>query len=49
VVLFTGLHEYGESYRRLFLLDVPGTPPAAYRTDRLEDVGPLVGKLLPIG
>jgi len=48
-VLFTGLHDYGESYRRLFLPDVPGAPPAAYRTDRLEDVAPLVGQLLPVG
>jgi FMN phosphatase YigB (HAD superfamily) len=48
-ILFTGLHEYGESYRRLFLPDVPDPPPANYRTDRLEDVGPLIGKLLPTG
>ena len=46
-VLFTGLHEYGESYRRLFLPDVPGVPQATYRTDKLADVAPLVAKLLP--
>jgi len=47
-ILFTGLHEYGESYRRLFLPDVPSMPTADYRTDRLADVGSLVGKLLPV-
>jgi len=46
-ILFTGLHEYGESYRRLFLPGVPGVPEADYRTDRLSEVAPLVGKLLP--
>jgi len=46
VVLFTGLHEYGDSYRKLFLLDDPGEPAAPYRADRLEDVAPLVEKLL---
>jgi len=46
-ILFTGLHEYGEKYRRLFLPDVPGVPEADYRTDRLADVAPLIGKLLP--
>lgn len=47
-VLFTGLHSYGESYRRLFLSDEPGTPPAPYHADRLEDVGPIIERLLPI-
>jgi len=47
-ILFTGLHQYGESYRRLFLPEVPGVPPADYRTDRLSDVAPLVGKILPV-
>ena len=46
-ILFTGLHAYGESYRRLFLPDVPGVPAADYRTDRLAEVAPLVEKLLP--
>jgi putative hydrolase of the HAD superfamily len=48
MVLFTGLHAYGESYRRLFLPDVPGAPAASYRTDRLAEVAPLVERLLPI-
>jgi len=47
-ILFTGLHRYGESYRRLFLPDVPSMPAADYRTDRLTDVGSLVGKILPV-
>jgi len=47
-VLFTGLRSYGESYRKLFLPDVPGAPPAQYRTDRLAEVGPIIEKLLPI-
>ena len=45
-VLFTGLHEYGEKYLRLFL---SGSPPASaetLRTDRLERVLPLVEDLL---
>jgi FMN phosphatase YigB (HAD superfamily) len=49
VVLFTGLHDYGESYRKLFLPDVPDSPSASYRVDRLEEVGPIVGRLLPVG
>lgn len=48
VVLFTGLHAYGESYRKLFLPAVPGMPPAEFRTERLEEVGPLVERLLPV-
>ena len=48
-VWFTGLHSYGDSYRKLFLPDVPGAPPNDYRTDRLEEVGTIVEKLLPIG
>jgi FMN phosphatase YigB (HAD superfamily) len=47
-VLFTGLHSYGERYRKMFLTEVPGEPPAKYRTDRLSEVGPIVRKLLPL-
>ncbi|MGD1100239.1 MAG: HAD family hydrolase [Thermoplasmata archaeon] len=47
-VLFTGLHSYGDRYRKLFLADFPGEPAAKYRTDRLEEVGPIVEKLLPL-
>jgi len=46
-VLFTGLHAYGESYRRLFLPD-QGSPPARFRAERLDEVGPLVERLLPV-
>jgi len=46
-ILFTGLHSYGERYRKMFLTEVPGEPPAKYRTDRLGDVGPIVKNLLP--
>lgn len=45
-VLFTGLHEYGDSYRKLFLPGAPDEPPTPYRAERLEEVGPLVEKLL---
>jgi FMN phosphatase YigB (HAD superfamily) len=48
-VLFTGLHSYGDRYRKMFLTEVPGEPPAKYRTDRLSEVGPIVRKLLPLG
>ncbi len=48
-VLFTGLHSYGDRYRKMFLTEVPGEPPAKYRTDRLGEVGPIVRKLLPLG
>ena len=47
-VLFTGLQEYGESYRRLFLPSVPGALTAQHRADRLEDVGPLIEQILPV-
>jgi HAD superfamily hydrolase (TIGR01549 family) len=46
-VLFTGLHAYGESYRRLFLPD-QGSPPTPFRAERLDEVGPLVEQLLPV-
>jgi FMN phosphatase YigB (HAD superfamily) len=46
-ILFTGLHEYGAQYRKLFLPGVPENPDAGYQTDRLEEVGPIVRKLLP--
>jgi FMN hydrolase / 5-amino-6-(5-phospho-D-ribitylamino)uracil phosphatase len=48
-VLFTGLHSYGARYRTLFLPGAAAEPRAPYRTDRLEAVGPIVQKLLPIG
>jgi len=47
-VLFTGLHEYGESYRKLFLPEMPGSPAASFRVDRLDQVGPIVEQLLPM-
>lgn len=47
-VLFTGLRSYGARYRELFGQGVPDGSPDGYRTDRLEEVGPLVQKLLPI-
>ncbi len=47
-VLFTGLHSYGARYRALFLPGLPEEPKAGYRTDRLEEVGPIVQKLLPM-
>ncbi len=46
-VLFTGLHSYGDRYRKMFLTEGPGEPPAKYQTDRLAEVGPIVQKLLP--
>jgi putative hydrolase of the HAD superfamily len=46
-VLFTGLRVYGERYRRLFRPGAPGSPEASYQTDRLDEVGPIVRKLLP--
>ena len=46
-VLFTGLHAYGARYRKLFLPGGPKEPDSDYRTARLEDVGPLVRKILP--
>lgn len=48
-ILFTGLHSYGDRYRKLFLPAVPEEPPASYRTDRLAEVEPAIRKLLPIG
>jgi len=47
-ILFTGLHSYGDRYRKMFLTEVPGERPAEYRTDRLDGVGPIVRRLLPI-
>jgi len=47
-VLFTGLHAYGESYRKLFLPEVPGAPAASYRADRLDEVAPIIARLLPM-
>jgi len=49
VVLFTGLHAYGARYRQLFLPGLPQELDSGYRTDRLEDVVPIVEKLLPVG
>src|SRR5271157_76683 len=48
-VWFTGLHAYGDSYRKLFLPETPGAPSSDYRTDRLEEVGPIIEQLLPSG
>jgi putative hydrolase of the HAD superfamily len=46
-VLYTGLRSYGDRYRRLFRPGAPGSPEASCQTDRLNEVGPLVRKLLP--
>ena len=46
-ILFTGLHEYGAQYSKLFLPGVPEDPHTSYRTDRLAEVGPMVRRLLP--
>jgi len=48
-VLFTGLHSYGDRYRKLFRPGAGDSTPANYRTDRLREVAPLVRKLLPPG
>ncbi len=48
-VMFTGLHAYGDRYRKMFLTEVPGDPPAKYQTDRLSEVAAIVQKLLPPG
>jgi HAD superfamily hydrolase (TIGR01509 family) len=47
-VLFTGLRSYGDRYRKMFLTEVPGEPPAKYRTDRLSEVAGIVRNLLPL-
>ncbi|MGP8075807.1 MAG: HAD family hydrolase [Thermoplasmata archaeon] len=46
-ILFTGLAAYGAKYRELFLPGLPPDPESGYRTDRLEEVGPIVRRLLP--
>ena len=48
-VLFTGLHSYGARYRELFLPGVPEQPDAGFQTDRLNEVAPIVRKILPVG
>ncbi len=48
-ILFTGLREYGERYRRLFLPDGWADPPSEHVARRLEEVGTLVRQLLPPG
>jgi len=47
-VLFTGLQAYGARYRQLFLPRLPQELDTGYRTDRLEEVVPIVQKLLPL-
>ena len=46
-VLFTGLSNYGSSYRKLFLGPSKGPPEARYRVDRLDEVPDLARRLLP--
>lgn len=46
-ILFTGLQEYGERYRRLFLPPGWERPPADLVVSHLDEVGPLVRRLLP--
>ena len=48
-ILFTGLQSYGARYRKMFLTEVPGDRPAEYRAERLDEVGPIVRQLLPLG
>ncbi len=48
-ILFTGLQEYGERYRALFLPPGWERPSAEHRASRLEDVGRLVRTILPPG
>ncbi len=47
-ILFTGLHEYGERYRELFLAKGQDRPTAEHRAERLEQVGRIVRSLLPV-
>jgi HAD superfamily hydrolase (TIGR01549 family) len=47
-VLFTGLQEYGERYRELFLPHGWADPRAKHRVSRLADVVPIVHRLLPL-
>jgi FMN phosphatase YigB (HAD superfamily) len=46
-VLFTGLSNYGSSYRKLFLGPSKGPPEARYRVERLDEVPELADRLLP--
>ena len=46
-VLFTGLSDYGSSYRKLFLGPSKGPPEAQYRVERLAEVPDLARRLLP--
>ncbi len=47
-ILFTGLQEYGERYRRLFLPEGWAHPPSEHVARRLEEVGSVVRELLPV-
>jgi len=45
-ILYTGLQSYGARYASLFLPPGWAAPSAEYRIDRLEELPPLVGRLL---
>lgn len=48
-ILFTGLQNYGEEYRRLFSLKGRAETLTPYRTDRLSEVPDIVARLLGAG
>ena len=48
-ILFTGLQEYGERYKALFLPASWDHPPAEHVAARLDEVLSLVRRLLPLG
>lgn len=45
-ILFTGLQNYGSSYRALFVPTAPERTRPDWRVDRLEEVGALVDRIL---